>query len=227
MTVITISRQYGSGGREISARVCELLGYRYLDKLLITQVAAEVGLSGKELADFSEEQPKMRSFMERLLRPGPQDMVRVAVRSQDVSGAQTLTVKHLDEWRCSSLVRGAIHTAYQQGDVVIVGRGGQATLQDMPDVLHMRIQAPMGTRILRIQKQEEVDAEQARRLAIQHDQASAQYLKRLFGIRWDDATLYHMLINTGKWELEAAAQLILEAARQFQGVAAYATEPVS
>jgi cytidylate kinase len=220
MTVITISRQYGSGGREISTRVCELLGYRYLDKLLITQVAAEVDLSGQELADFSEEQPKVRSFLERLLRPGPQDMVRVAVRSRDVSGTETLTVKHLDEWRCSSLVQSAIHTAYQQGDVVIVGRGGQATLQQVPGVLHVRLQAPMGTRILRIQKRDGVDAEEARRLAIQHDQASAQYLKRLFGILWDDPTLYHMLINTGKWELEAAAQLILDAARQTQGVLA-------
>jgi cytidylate kinase len=74
----------------------------------------------------------------------------------------------------------------------------------------------MGTRILRIQKRDGVDAEEARRLAIQHDQASAQYLKRLFGIQWDDPTLYHMLINTGKWELEAMAQLILDAARQSQ-----------
>jgi cytidylate kinase len=220
MTVITVSRQYGSGGREISARVCELLGYRYLDKLLITQVAAEVGLSGKELADFSEEQPKVRSFLERLLRPGPHDVVRVAVRSRDASGVQTLTVKHLDEWRCSSLVRSAIHTEYQQGDVVIVGRGGQATLQQMPDVLHVRLQAPMGIRILRVQKRDGVDAEEARRLAVQQDQASSQYLKRLFGIQWDDPTLYHMLINTGKWELETAAQLIVSAVRQFQKVLA-------
>lgn len=72
----------------------------------------------------------------------------------------------------------------------------------------------MGTRILRIQKREAVDAEAARRLAIQRDQAAAQYLKRLFGIQWDEPTLYHILINTGKWELEAAAQIILNAARQ-------------
>jgi cytidylate kinase len=214
VTVITISRQFGSGGREIAAQVCALLGYRYLDKLLITQVAAEVGLSGKELAEFSEEQPQVKSFLERLLLPGPHDVIRVAVRSRDVGGEQTLTVKHLDEARCASLVRSAIHTAYQQGDVVVVGRGGQATLQEMAGTLHVRIEAPMGTRILRIQKREAVDAEAARRLAIQRDQATAQYLKRLFGIQWDDPTLYHILINTGKCELEAAAQLILSAVRQ-------------
>jgi cytidylate kinase len=46
------------------------------------------------------------------------------------------------------------------------------------------------------------------------DQASAQYLERFFGVRWDDPLLYHMVLNTGKWELEAAAQLIAEALRR-------------
>jgi cytidylate kinase len=216
MAVITISRQYGSGGREIAARICELLGYRYLDKLLMTQVAAEVGLSGQELADFSEEYPKVRNFLERLLRPGPHGVVRVSVWSRDLTGAETLSVKQLDESRCASLVRSAIRTAYKQGDVVIVGRGGQAILQEVPDVLHVRIEAPMGTRILRIQTREGIDAEEARRLAIQQDQAAAQYLQRLFGIRWDNPILYHILINTGKWELERAAQIIFNALCQLQ-----------
>jgi cytidylate kinase len=216
MAVITISRQYGSGGREIATRICELLGYRYLDKLLMTQVAAEVGLSGQELADFSEEYPKVRNFLERLLRPGPHGVVRVSVRSRDLTGAETLSVKQLDESRCASLVRSAIQTAYKQGDVVIVGRGGQAILQEVPDVLHVRIEAPMGTRILRIQIRERMGAEEARRLAIQQDQAAAQYLQRLFAIRWDNPTLYHILINTGKWELERAAQIIFNALSQLQ-----------
>lgn len=219
MAVVTISRQFGSGASEIAARVCELLGYRYLDKLLMTQVAAEVGLSGKELVDFSEERFQVRSFLERLLLPGPREVVRVSIRSQDATGTETLTVKHLDEARCASLVRSAIHTAYKHGDTVIVGRGGQATLQEMPGVLHVRIEAPMGDRILCIQKREGLDAEEARHLAIQQDQAAAQYLKRLFEIQWDDSTLYHILINTGKWDLEAAAQIIVNTAGQLQAEA--------
>jgi cytidylate kinase len=214
MAVITISRQSGSGGRDIAARACELLGYRYLDKLLMTQAAAEVGLSGRELAEFSERQPKVRRFLERLVLPGPRDLARISVRSRDVSGVETLTVKHLDEARSSSLVQGAIHAAYQEGEVVIVGRGGQATLRDLPGVLHVRIEAPIGTRILRVQRRKGLDAEQARRLVIQHDQAAAQYLKRLFGIAWEDPMLYHAVINTGRWETETAAQIIVYLAGQ-------------
>jgi cytidylate kinase len=44
------------------------------------------------------------------------------------------------------------------------------------------------------------------------DEAAAQYLSRFFKIRWDDPLLYHLLINTDQWELEAAAQVIVHAA---------------
>ncbi len=211
MAVVTISRQFGSGGTEVARRVCELLEYRYLDKLLIGQVATEVGLSGKELVEFSEEHTKVRNFLERLLLPGPHTTARYSVRVQGEAGTRTVDVVQLDDARSASLVRSAIHTAYQQGDVVIVGRGGQATLQDMPGVLHVRIEAPMPARVLRIQARERIVAEEAREMALRHDKAAEQYLKKLFAIRWDDANLYHLIVNTGKWELEAAAQIIANA----------------
>jgi len=214
MGVITISRQFGSGGQEIAAGVCKLLGYGYLDKLLMTQVAAEVGLSGRELAEFSEEHSQVGGFLERLVLPGPPDVVRVAVRAQEQTGPAVLTVKHLDQARCASLVQSAIHAAYQRGNVVIVGRGGQAMLQKMPGVLHVRVEAPIGDRILRVQGRHGLGAEDARQRIIEQDRASASYLKRLFGVRWDDSTLYHLVINTGKWEIEEAAQIIVDAMGQ-------------
>jgi cytidylate kinase len=155
--------------------------------------------------------------LSRLFRPGPHDFVRVSVRARDTSGAETLTVKHLDEARSASLVRQAIMAAYKHGDVVIVGRGGQATLQKMEGVLHVRVEAPMQNRILRVQKRDGVTSEEARRLITQEDEASSQYLKRLFGIRWDDSTLYHLVINTGKWDMEPAAQLIANAVGYLKG----------
>ena len=216
MAVVTISRQFGSGGTDIAARVCEKLGYRYLDKVLITQVAAEAGLSGKELVEFSEQRSEVRNFLDRLLRPGPHGVVRVETRSRDETGNETISVEQLDEARCAKLVRSAIHAAYKQDNVVIVGRGGQYTLKNMPGVLHVRVVAPMGNRILRIQGQEKVDAEVARRLAIRHDQATARYLDQLFGVRGDEPELYHLVINTGKWSPEIAAHIALNAVEQLQ-----------
>jgi cytidylate kinase len=214
MAVITISRQFGSGGQEIAAGVCKLLGYRYLDKLLMTQVAAEVGLSGKEMAEFSEEHSQVRGFLERLVLPGPPNLVRVAVRAPEQTGPAALAVKHLDQAHCASLVQSAIHSAYRRGNVVIVGRGGQAVLQKMPGVLHVRVEAPIGDRILRVRGREDLSAEEARQCIIERDRASSGYLRQLFGVRWDDSALYHLVINTGKWELETAAQIIVQAVGQ-------------
>lgn len=216
MAVVTISRQYGSGGTEIAARVCEMLGYRYLDKVLITQVAAEAGLSGKELVEFFEQRSEVRNLLDRLVRPGPHGVVRVETRSRDETGSKMISVEQLDEARCAKLVRSAIHAAYKEDNVVIVGRGGQYTLKNMPGVLHVRVVAPMGNRILRIQGQDKVNAEEARRLAIEHDQATARYLNQLFGVRGDEPELYHLVINTGKWSPEIAAQIIPKAVEQLQ-----------
>lgn len=212
MAVITISRQFGSGGTEIALRVSELLGYSYLDKLILSQVATEAGISYSDVTGFSEEYATMDNFLLRVLTPGPHTFVKFSVRQRDASGEETSSTVQLNDARCAALVRNAVHTAYQHGDAVIVGRGGQATLQDQPGVLHVRIEAPLKTRVLRIQEREGLGVKESLDLARRHDKATAHYVRHLFGIRWDDPSLYHLVINTGKWELEAAAQLIAELA---------------
>jgi cytidylate kinase len=214
MAVVTISRQYGSGGTEIALRVSELLGYGYLDKLIMTQVAEEVGLSPSEMADFSEEYTKVNNFLLRIITPGPHTFVKFSVRRRDTSGEETSSTVQLNDARCAALVRSAVHKAYQQGNVVIVGRGAQATLQDLPAVLHVRVEAPLKARILRIQQREGLGVKESENLARRQDRIAAQYLRHLFGIRWDDSSLYHIVINTAKWENEAAAQLIADLSRR-------------
>lgn len=222
MSVITISRQYGSGGTTIAGRLCEALNYRYLDKVLITQVAAEVGVSGHELARLTEEQLRFKNFLERLFLPGRHGIVRAELRPADSEKAETLSTM-LDDTRCANLVRQALLAAYEQGNVVIVGRGGQAVLGKLPNAFHVRIEAPMPDRILRIQGQEKVDAETALEMAQRHDRLSDQYLKRLYNVQWDDVTLYHMVVNTGKWDLEVATRMILGAYREWQAATTQAS----
>jgi CMP/dCMP kinase len=217
MAVITVSRQYGSGGTEVALRVSELLGYGYLDKLIMTQVAAEVGLSAANLVDYSEEYTQVRNFLLRILTPGPHTFAKYSIRSREAGGEETSTTVQLNDAKCVSLVRNAVHEAYKQGNVVILGRGGQATLQDVPGVLHVRIEAPLKARLLRVQAREGLGIKESAELAKRQDQITAQYLKHLFGIHWDDPTLYHLVVNTGKWEIEAAAQLIADAVKRLPG----------
>jgi cytidylate kinase len=212
MPVITISRQFGSGGDEVAARVCSILGYRYMDKWLLRQVAKEVGLSENEVVDFSEEQYKARSFLESLFGARNRIVATASTRTRTASGATEIVDARLDEEQCINLVRAAVQAAHERGNFVVVGRGSQVILQEKPDVLHVRIEAPMTLRMMNVQESENMSPAEARTLIGQRDVASAQYLERFFGVRWDDPLLYHLLINTGRCDIETAARTIASAA---------------
>ncbi len=211
MSVITVSRQFGSGGDLIAERVCSLLGYRYLDKWLLRQTASEVGLSQDEAVDFSEDSYKARSFFESLFGPRQRVVATITTRSRDASGVDNIEVSELDEGQAIGLVKAAVLKAYEGDKFILVGRGSQAILHDKPGVLHVRIVAPTEQRIERIREQENVSASEAYDIVARHDLATSQYLERFFQIDVDDPALYHLIINTGKCDIEAAAQIITSA----------------
>ncbi len=213
MAVITISRQYGSEGDEVATRVCEMLGYRYFDKRLMAQIASETSLSENEIVDFSEDDYRVQSFLELLFGAStPRTVAQIRSWKEDDTGARVPEIKLLDENQAIALVQGAIEASYKQGDIVIVGRGGQAILKNKPGVLHVRIEAPLEIRARRIQERQNISPAAALQVVTQRDKASADYLKRFHDIEWSDPTLYHLVINTGQWNAEAAARLIVNAA---------------
>lgn len=210
MAVVTISRQYGSGGDEIAADVCKMLGYRHFDKSLMAQMATEVGLSEDEVVDFSEDNYRMQGFLDRVLgrrltpRAAQADPLQVAI-----AGPKVNELERMDEAYSITLIQSTIYAAYEQGNVVIVGRGGQAILKDKPDVLHVRIEAPYDARVERLCSRQNYSLAGAKDTAIKHDRASAEYLKRFYTIDWANPLLYDLVINTGKLKTEAAAHLIV------------------
>jgi hypothetical protein len=211
MAVITISRQYGSEGDEIAANVCQILGYQSFDKQLMMRVASEVGLTEGEVVDFTEDQHRVRGFLDRLLgSPSP-------VVTQSHSWSE---VKVIDAADSIPLVQSIIRAAYKHDKVVIVGRGGQAVLRSDPGVLHVRIEAPLETRVDRVHLREGLTYELAREVVAQRDRAAADYLKRFYNVDWADSLLYHLILNTGRWGIESASYLIVNAVNQLEPAAA-------
>jgi cytidylate kinase len=216
MAVITISRQYGSRGNEIAQEVRSRLGYHYFDKSLMAQVAAEVGLSEEEVVDFTEADYKVRGFLNRLF--GRRSVaVESGARREGGSSAAAVKLERLDEDWCVRMVESTIRAACERGDVVIVGRGGQAILQDRPDVLHVRIEAPLKDRISRVRYTEtfglapDLELAAAKETIQERDRTTAAYVKHFYEVDWDDPMLYHMVINSSKWGVEGATSLIVQA----------------
>jgi CMP/dCMP kinase len=219
VTVLTISRQYGSGGDEIADQVGEALGYRHFDKRLMAQAAAEAGLSEQEVIDYSEDGYKVQTFLDRLFgRSRP--VAQVRVWKEGSGGVRSAEELKLSEDAALALVQRAVKATYHYGNMIIVGRGGQILLKDQPNVFHVRIVAPMEERVQRVKTQLKTDQRSyqadidARRIAQDliwtRDAASADYIKRFYGVDWDDPLLYHLVLNTGKITFEQATQLLVD-----------------
>ncbi len=207
-TVITISRQVGSGGDEIALKVSEILGYAYFDKSLMVSEAKSLGICEEDIADFSEDAYKVKSFVDRiLLRSKP---VSISYASKD----NELNRKTLDEEECLSAVQTVINSLASRGKTVIVGRGGQAILKQKVGVLHVRIVAPLAVRVERIMKSGGLSQEDAQRLIENDDKAAAEYLRRFYNIDWEDPAIYDLVLNTGKMDLNTASRVIASVALQ-------------
>jgi hypothetical protein len=189
-----------------------MLGYRFFDKRVMERMSSEFGMSSSNVVDFSEEQYEVRSFLDRLR--GPRVVAQVRTWREDLRGRREPVVQPMDERQAITLVRGAIRTAYEQDNIVIVGRGGQAILQDEPGVLHVRIVAPPEERIQRVQEQEGVSERDAERQITERDRTAADYVDNFYEVDWSDPMLYDLVINTGTWDTEAAARIIVNAVSQ-------------
>jgi cytidylate kinase len=207
MATITISREAGSGGEEIATRVCGILGYQFFNRQLMLTVATDLGLSEEEVIDYSADAFKTRSFIDVLLRR-TQPVATVTTRGRDAMGGVTVSTSVLDEEHCLRLMRSAMREVHQRGNVVIVGRGSQALLQQMLGTLHVRIVAPFELRARRVSEEEGFSEEEARRVVEERDRARAQYLSTLYGVEWDDTSLYDLVVSTRQMDLGSVAQLI-------------------
>lgn len=224
MSVITISRQFGSGGDEIARQVSQVLGYHIFDKYMIREAAKAAGLSDAAVSiaddalDYSEDNHQVRGFLDILFGKMPV-LPYVGVWPDDLTVSYTLEELRLQQVDSLLLVQKAIQSAYEVGSMVIVGRGGQVLLKDQPDVFHIRIVAPMEYRLQYIETQLKqstgvLSDTQAKELIAQRDAASADYLQSNYHTRWDDPLLYHLVLNTGKLGLDQAVQMIVKLAQQ-------------
>jgi len=214
MPVITISRQYGSGAVEVAQRLCDVLGYSYFDKDLMVRVAAEMGVSEEGVVDFSEDTYRMRNFLERLF--GRRKMKPEEPETPLPESA--LHVETLSEADGIDLVRDTILAAYDRDNVVIVGRGGQAILREKPGVLHVRLNGPLGARALRVKERSGTSLAEATALTKTKDEAAIAYLVRFFEIDWNNPLLYHLALNTGKWDLSDVAEIIIDSLAHLRAV---------
>jgi len=186
MSVITISREFGSMGTLVAEKAAHALGYRLADKATIGHILKDYGLCNLE-----EEYRSIPGFWDRF------DIARMRQR-------ETLL----------TMLNHCLQALARQGEVVIVGRGGFAVLAGLADVLNVRIQAPQAVRARRLVDAPTIgDPGVAERVVPENDHLQKAFIKSVYGLDWDLAKAFDLVIDTGKITPELAADLVVRAAR--------------
>lgn len=194
--IVTIAREFGSGGRDVARSLAGRLKYHLVDQELIAAVARQSGAPYYAAAEWDETTENLLFRMAVVLTLG-------AVQMGGPATATGLRAKTALE-----LTQQLIRKFADEGNVVILGRGGAALLRDRPQALHAFLYAPLEWRAPQVAQREKISVEDARLEILRMDRQRAHYLKTFYHQEWRDPTLYDLCINMQLTGVEGAAELL-------------------
>jgi cytidylate kinase len=196
--VITVEREYGSGGADIGAELAERLGWKLYDRLLTDEIARLMDCDCRVVEEREEHKDPLRYRLFKAFMRG------------SFEGSQNVPRMKMVDADCIRVVAERVVTAAaQSGNAVIVGRGSAYYLRQRPDTLHVFVYAPFEEKVHRLRKKGHSE-EEAAELAETVDRDRAAYIKRYFDVEWPPRYLFDLMINS-KAGLETVVQMILDA----------------
>ncbi len=187
---ITISRQYGSGGRFVAKKLAERLGIPFYDNEIITMAAKESGYA--ENMFEKAEQISTHSLLYSLSMFGSAAGVYGLPLSDKVFLVQSDIIK-----QCAA-----------KGPCVIVGRCSDYVLRDNPNLLNFFLYSDIESRIARVQKYYENDAKNLEEDILRRDKKRATYYNYYTTQRWGDVDNYHLSLNTDAVGIDGAVDIL-------------------
>jgi len=179
MSVITVSRELGSGGGEIAKGVAQKLSYNYVDREIILEAAKSYSVPEKKLEEVFTKRPR---FIERFV----EDQKIYLIFIEDI------------------ILKFAL-----KDNIVIVGSGGHISLKNISHVLKVRLTAPLPKRVETIMKSKEWDKKKAEEMVMKNDKDRMSRMHYLYDIDWRAPTQYDIVINTESLTQECAIDMII------------------
>ena len=210
MRAVTISREYGSGGGEIAARLARRLGWRLIDHAVIEQTARELEVYETEVEKHDEEyvESTLSRILNRIQQFAPAAFTSAGGSSIFASSPQGAETRVSETRAYQDTMRSIITAAANTGHVVIVGRGGLVLLAGKRDVLHIRVVAPLELRVVYAARREGLDLDAARRRVQAKDRARTRYMQTQYDSQHEDPHLYDLVIDIAVLDLDSAVDLI-------------------
>ena len=199
MAVITISRQFGAGGKTLGKMIAKELGYTFADQQIIQKIAETANVSphwvesiekeaGTRLTKVIDHVVSMR-WIERVLK--------------EERG-------YIDEEIYLDYLVVIVSQVAEEGNAVIIGRGSQYILNDHPDALHILLVDEAENRIKFMMENYDLSRKEAEKIVTIEDKRRMSFYGKLGKADFDNPGLYHLVLNMGRLNMEKALQLALQ-----------------
>lgn len=210
MPIVTISREYGSGGFAFGRSLAAHLGADFADRSLVEEVSRRMRCPTEAVERWDE---RSESLILRLLRA-----MQSANPESVAPGPATAEIyaEAPSPERVAATVREVILEEARSGNAVVLGRGGAFILRDRNGSLHVRLVADRLDRAGRIAERYSLSHEDAALRVDQADRERSRYIKHNFGADWRDPANYDVVFNTSRIAIEDAVEatrILLERSR--------------
>ena len=197
MAVITISRQFGAGGKTLGKMIADKLGYTFADDDIIQMVAEMANVSPHWVESVEKEAGgKLSRIISSMVSKRLVDRI---LKSE--SG-------YIDEKLYLDYLVVIIAQIAEEGNVVIIGRGCQYILKDHPDAVHILLINEFDNRVKFMQENYDLTHSKAVQVVNNEDKRRVNLYRKLGKTDYDDPSLYHLVMHTGRLHLPDAARII-------------------
>jgi cytidylate kinase len=197
MAVVTISRQYGAGGKTLGKLLAERLKYTFADSDIIQRIAKEANVSSAWVTSFEKEAgSKVSRMVSKMVSQRLVDRVLKNERG------------YLDEKIYLDYLVLIIAQIADEGNVVIMGRGSQYILDDHPEAFHILLIDNVENRIKFLIKNYKLSDRQAAQMVNYEDRRRASLYRKLGKQDYDHPALYHLTLNMAKLDMPSAVDLV-------------------
>jgi len=200
--IITLEREYGSGGNVIAQQVAARLGWKLWDQLLTEEIARRLDCDCRAVEKHEERRD-----------PAYQRLLKAFMRGSYEGSLNAPRLKMVDTDCVRETVRQIVQEIAAAGNCMIVGRGSAYYLGDRPDAFHVFVYAPFEERVRRLRLRDKSEQE-AIELAETVDRDRADFIKRYFHVDWPDRHRFHLMVNSGMSD-EVAVETVLGAVERY------------
>jgi cytidylate kinase len=196
MAAITISRQFGAGGRTLGEKLCKRFGFRLVDEFVIDELARKAKLKGDWLSAMEKEASStLLSFLSSIVSHG------LLYRNPAAPDKEFERKKYID------FLSSVMAAMAREGGYVLLGRGAQIVLRNHPKVLHILLVAEYEDRVKFMVQRYDLSEEEAKRIIKEKETQRAAVATNIFGVDIDNPGLYHLVLNMSRMPFDWAVDV--------------------